>query len=311
MFSYHIDEDAKALFVLLSEEIKFDFEFLNLITKLMEGTVKSPYKEICVNYGNKLPAFDKMSAAYLYNVLRFFARTNTVFVRKPLSRIFDEKVSHSDSGKFQKIELEKEILNQKQQCYIINNDKGLDKTVQTLVDFIADHNLILENAKEFLITTIGEIFSNAFNHSDEKTANFMFDIQMDGQDISLLINVTDYGKTIVHNVQTYQERAFNRKLAGQDCIRWAMESGNTTRRGSGGYGLPTLRDYVSEVSGELFIFSGDSVYVLADGIEKISCSEGIFLGTSITMKIPLFDMSHAITYSKEQNKIISKNLYEI
>ena len=55
-----------------------------------------------------------------------------------------------------------------QQCYCIINDKSVNQTVQRLVDFISENNLVLENAKEFLVTTIGEIFTNAFGHSNEK-----------------------------------------------------------------------------------------------------------------------------------------------
>ena len=47
------------------------------------------------------------------------------------------------------------------------DDKAVSQTVHILGEFIGSHNLMFENAKEFLITTIGEIFSNAFNHSSE------------------------------------------------------------------------------------------------------------------------------------------------
>ena len=77
--------------------------------------------------------------------------------------------------------------------------------MQILVDFITDKNLILENAKEFLVTTIGEIFSNAFNHSDRNQVFFMYDIEWNNDKFFLVINITDYGKTITGNVQEYQK----------------------------------------------------------------------------------------------------------
>ena len=62
----------------------------------------------------------------------------------------------------------------------------------------------------------------------------------------MLINVTDYGKTIIHNVRKYQEKYCDREMESSECINWALGEGNTTRRGSGGYGLPTLIDYVTK-----------------------------------------------------------------
>lgn len=92
---------------------------------------------------------------------------------------------------------------------------------------------------------------------------------------------------------------------------WAIQPGNTTRSGSGGYGLPTLVDYVSKVKGELLIFSGECLYALKGTSIHILDSKGYFFGTSVSMKIPVFDNSNMILYDKEQNEIISINLDEL
>ena len=81
--------------------------------------------------------------------------------------------------------------------------------------------------------------------------------------------------------------------------------------GSGGYGLPTLIDYVCNVAGELLIFSGDSIYALKGTVENILNSKGDFYGTSISMKIPLFDTSKAIMYDEESKRIVSIDLDKI
>ena len=180
-----------------------------------------------------------------------------------------------------------------------------------MVDFISENNLVLERAREFLITTVGEIFSNAFGHSNEEKVFFMYDIGRYNHKFYLVINITDYGKTIIHNVQSYHEKNFNNKLNSCECIRWAIKEGNTTRLGSGGYGLPTLIDYVCNVAGELLIFSGDSIYALKGTVENILNSKGDFYGTSISMKIPLFDTSKAIMYDEESKRIVSIDLDKI
>ena len=59
----------------------------------------------------------------------------------------------SEGEKFKKIDLHKDLIKNVQQCYRFKGDKSVNQTVQILVDFIANKNLVLENAKEFLFTT--------------------------------------------------------------------------------------------------------------------------------------------------------------
>ena len=96
-----------------------------------------------------------------------------------------------------------------------------------------------------------------------------------------------------------------------ECIRWAVEIGNTTRLGSGGYGLPTLIDYVRNIKGELLIFSGNGIYALKEKKQNMLNSNGNFYGTSISMKIPLFDTSQVIIFDETKNKIGSMDLDKI
>lgn len=311
MFSYNYNSKEGKLFVSVPEKINYNFAFLNSITELMEKAKQSSCQKICFSSGGKDIQCDKMGVAYLYNTLLFFSREKSVLVDRTLYQIFHDQVLHSDSRKFEKIDIQKVSLSNIQQCYLINDDKSVKQTAQTLVDFISENNLIFENAKEFLITTIGEIFTNAFGHSDEKNVFFMYDIEWSKHNFYLVINITDYGKTIIHNVQTYQKKYYNKTMEGCECIRWAIGVGNTTRLGSGGYGLPTLTNYVNNIKGELLVFSGDSIYALKGTVENIFNSKGEFYGTSISMKIPLFDTTKALMYDEESNKIVSVDLDKI
>lgn len=311
-FKYKDYKDKeKKLFVFLPAEMKYDFDFIDAIAEFMEKVEESEYKEVLVCGEKEMSSLDKMCAAYLLNTLYFLARRRNIYVKKDINKIFHEKVSHSDGGNFNRIDVGIDSLSTIQQCYNISDDKNVDQTVQILVDFILEHNLFLNNAKEFLITTIGEIFSNAFIHSDENKIFFMYDITWEKDEISLLINVTDYGKTIIHNVRKYQEKYCDREMESSECINWALGEGNTTRQGSGGYGLPTLIDYVTKISGEMFIFTGDSVYILSKGRGRVCGSKGNFYGTSITMRIPLFNTSKALMYDEKNDKIISINLDQL
>lgn len=311
MFSYNNNTKEKALYITISSEIKYNFNFLDSITELMIKVENSGCEKIYFSCEIDNINFNNMGTAYLYNVLIFFSRKKKVFIHKQLEQLFHEKVSHSDGKKFKEINVDKDKLSEIQQCYCIRDDKAVNQTVQTLVEFILKNNLVFENAREFLITTIGEIFSNAFNHSNEKLVFFMYGIEWHNGKVYLVINITDYGKTIINNVQNYQKIQYERELDSKECIAWAMKEGNTTRIGSGGYGLSTLVDYVSKVKGELLIFSGDCMYALKGNNENILRSKGSFMGTSVSMKLPLFDTSKAISYDKENNKIISIALDQI
>ena len=57
--------------------------------------------------------------------------------------------------------------------------------------------------------------------------------------------------------------------------------------------------------------SGDSLYALKGVKENILESKGSFFGTSISLKIRLFDTSQVIDYDEEKKQLVSINLYEL
>lgn len=311
MFSYNNNTKDKKLFVTIPSEIKYNFNFLNSITELMQKVESSQCEKVYFSCSSPNINFNKMGTAYLYNALLFFSQYRNVFASREVAKCLQEQVLRTDGARFEKIDLKSRLTSSVQQCYCFNDDKKVEQTVQILVEFIAENNLVLENAKEFLITTIGEIFSNAFNHSSQKCVYFMYDIEMHDGKFYLVINITDFGNTIISNVQNFQKTLYGKEMSDKECIAWAMKDGNTTRMGSGGYGLPTLVDYVGKVNGELLIFSGNCMYALKGTIENILNSKGVFSGTSVSMKIPLFDTSRAILYDETSNRIISIDLDKI
>lgn len=131
----------------------------------------------------------------------------------------------------------------------------------------------------------------------------MYDIVYNDGDFYLVVNVTDYGKTIVYNVNNYQRSIGNKQMTNIECIEWAIQYGNTTRIGSGGYGLPSLIQYIKEANGELYILSGSGNYFVKGKYEKIEQSKGFFKGTSVTFKIKLYDTSRIIKYNENSNKV--------
>lgn len=165
MFSYNNNSKDRKLFVTVPEEIKYNFNFLNSITELMKKVEESQCEKIYFSCRTKNINFNKLGTAYLYNVLLFFSQKRTVFASREVAKCLKEQVLRTGGEKFEKIDIKNRLTAEVQQCYCFDDDKKVEQTVQILVEFIAENNLIFENAKEFLVTTIGEIFSNAFNHS--------------------------------------------------------------------------------------------------------------------------------------------------
>lgn len=306
IFSYEYTEDGN-LIINISYNIKYDFTFLNCVTELIEEVENGSYKKITISSKHIDVHCSEMSAAYLFNVLAHLPVTNKLYLSPIFFGTFKNAV-YKEGGEFTEININNPVNSR--QNYIFTEESAAGNAVQILVDFIAELNYVLDDAKEFLNTTIGEIFSNAFLHGDENKVYFMYDIEWSDR-VQLVINITDFGKTIVSNVQNYFGNMNRIIPTDNECIEWAMKSGNTTREGSGGYGLPTLVDYIEKINGELLIFSGKSIYALKGMTDHILNSKGYFFGTSISLKIALFDMSKVISYDKQSMRLISVGLDEL
>ena len=94
MFLYNEDIEEEKLVISIPSKVQYDFTFLNNTTEMMKKVEQSQYKKILFSCMEKNINFDKMGAAYLYNMLVFFAKTRSIFIDKPLYQIFHNKVSH-------------------------------------------------------------------------------------------------------------------------------------------------------------------------------------------------------------------------
>lgn len=309
MYSYNYNEKNKNLYINLTLEINYSFEFINNSTVMLKKIITSPCNMVFFSYTSpNKNNFDKMGLAYLRILLLYLLSAGKkVYIDKNINNLFTEHTFHSNGEKRIEININDVIKNDTLNFFQFTNENSVNDAVQAVVNVITSKNLVF-NATEFLITTIGEVFSNAFNHSNEKSIYFMYDIVYKNNNFYIVINITDFGKTIIGNVQEYQEQLEETILDGKECVRWAIQSGNTTRKGSGGYGLPTLIKYVKTINGELYIFSGECFYSLINSKESISSAKGSFYGTSVSMTIPLFDCSKIITYDSKTNSVNSISL---
>lgn len=293
----------KDLIVDIPSKFWFNFDFHLSIARLMwyvekvrnnypggKFTIRCDAKEIP----------DKMCAACLYNVLEYYSRRMglTIFVTNTFMNALKGKVKKQPGESYQSsINFTDLITDDTPKYYIFHGDKNTDKPVKDIVDLISSLSVSLnpKDLNDFLVTTIGEIFSNSVNHSEQDEVFFMFSIDL-GTDKNyyLTVNIIDYGTTIVHNVRRFKR---NGLLSGESCLNWAIQKGNTTREGSGGYGLSTLIDYIKAAKGTLFIFSGNAHYVLNNNQTfSVGLEDELFCGTSVTFKVKLFDVDNILTY---------------
>ena len=116
-------------------------------------------------------------------------------------------VSIRDGAKFQEIRMGDELKKSNQPYYVFHGDKDVQKPVDEITKLLVEKNITLdeEEIKEFLSTTIGEIFSNSINHSNQDEVFFMFDIHYEKGDFYLCVNVIDYGTCITFMVKLYND----------------------------------------------------------------------------------------------------------
>jgi hypothetical protein len=81
------------------------------------------------------------------------------------------------------------------------------------------------------------------------------------------------------------------KMKSDEAILWALEEGNTTRKGDvpGGLGLKLLREFVSLNGGSIQIVSDRGFWELAKGNQMVKRLEHSFPGTVINLEINTAD----------------------
>ena len=313
MFEYNYNSKDKALFVTLPISISFGYQFLDSISDMIDKTLYNKKNNVeSVFFSCSQDAmYDKMSKAYLLNVWLYMSTYKIVKIHKFLGKMIYSTISIEDGARFKEINIIDDITDENLTYYRFHGDKNVKKPVDEMAKLLVEKNLCInsETVKEFLSTTIGEIFSNSINHSEQDEIFFMYDIIYEKGDFYLCINIIDYGTTIIANVYNFFDK--EEYLDGKKCIEWAIQNGNTTRIGSGGYGLPTLISYIKSTGGNLYILSGNANYRLESGNETILDSKGVFSGTSITFKVKLYDTQRQITYDSEKESLVSINLEDI
>lgn len=140
--------------------------------------------------------------------------------------------------------------------------------------------------RSHLRTNLHEVFENALQHSKTR-ASIASCGQWFPKRHSLDIAVVDGGVGIHHNVSSFLDK----EVSALEAIQWAMEEGNTTKRGGipGGVGLSLLQEFVKQNDGKLSIISADGHWqLLPSGPEGMLLSAP-FPGTAVHLEVNTAD----------------------
>jgi signal transduction histidine kinase len=147
-----------------------------------------------------------------------------------------------------------------------------------------------------------EVFENAVHHSQSSAGVFVCG-QFYPIRHCLDISIADAGVGIPANV----ERFLGQSIAPEQALAWALEKGNTTKRGElpGGVGLKFLKDFVAKNGGELAIASGRAFYRFAEAADSVQPLEFPFPGTVVNLEI---DTTDTKTYSLD-GEVSPENIF--
>jgi hypothetical protein len=143
---------------------------------------------------------------------------------------------------------------------------------------------ISNDFKNLIITTVLEIYLNAFEHCGSESGVFSCG-QYYPKLRRLQLTILDLGVGIPHNVRTFQG---NHTLSAQEAIEWSLRKGNTTLPLSDtarGLGLDGMRQFIHLNQGKLQIYSHDGYVKLSQNPPKYGGQTRPFQGTIVNINL--------------------------
>lgn len=143
---------------------------------------------------------------------------------------------------------------------------------------------------------IYELFENARTHGKCNHIHTCGQFYPNKQ--KLHITIVDTGDTITNNVQ----RFLKDKLPPCECIHWAMQLGNTTKKGNipGGLGLGLIFEFINLNKGKIQIISSNGYWEFREGK---TTKEDLNFGFSGTIANLEFDLSENKMYLLQDETI--------
>lgn len=146
-----------------------------------------------------------------------------------------------------------------------------------------------ERLRELIRDSLGELLGNVDVHSGLKIAQCCG--QIENSITRLDFTIVNKGNTIKRNVYTY----FGEKgeAPPQNAIAWAVVSGHSTKKSTGGLGLGTLQDLIKHNKGKLQIISDNEYWELSRNGKESSkhLTLGLFDGVIVNVEFNTNDTS--------------------
>lgn len=309
---FKMNYNGGLLGVIIDENINFNSRFLKEVSRIFPIVDKNDeITQIVITQLGSI-YIDNISLTYLYNICAYFYKKKGIkcMVQKILYNRIDNTIKSYDADKYNFIEMN-EIYVGKINYYTLYGENEFTHVVKGMTDYILSKSIVHNKNKieEFLKTTIGEIFSNASYHNQIKEYYFFQDSSLIEGEIYFTVNVIDYGNTIIANVNKYFKENNIVEKTREKRIDWAIKQGNTTRIGSGGYGLSTLIQYLKNVNGKLIILSGNEIYELSPKSANTTNLEyASFPGTIVSFTVHLYDLDNYLEYDSDRNTIQTRSI---
>lgn len=146
-----------------------------------------------------------------------------------------------------------------------------------------------------------ELFKNVIDHTTSK--NIYTCGQYFPRSSMLFFTIVDMGETIPYNVREFHN--LHDLLTPDNCLEWAIQSGNTTSliAKPRGLGLFLIKDFILENKGSFYIVSGYENYEINRGKEKFRILDYPFPGTVVTVGFNLSNNTSSYMFFEGDNAI--------
>jgi hypothetical protein len=146
--------------------------------------------------------------------------------------------------------------------------------------------------REAIIGNVVEIYANAFDHSQSPIGVFSCG-QHYPQEKRLALAAIDFGVGIVSNVRSISRLS---TLSTEEALRWAFQSGNSTRTGiTGGTGLTLLHSFIAQNRGTLTICTNDGKVEISDGKIEYASANRPFSGTLVNIDLQCDESEYCLS----------------
>lgn len=144
-----------------------------------------------------------------------------------------------------------------------------------------------EEMRRDFARNIQEIFDNAQSHSQSKRGVFSCGQHFPNRN-RLAFTLTDLGVGFRQTV----EKRLGISTTDEKAIAWATQTGNSSRLGNGGYGLPLLKEFFARNKGRMQIVSHSGFWELNENSERVQTLQQPFPGSFVNLEINTGDEDH-------------------